>query len=140
MSVDAVDREGADLLDRFERAEFGEAGFPHVDHVRVLWELLRRHRPEAALSRFRDGLKQLTRVLGAEAKYHETKTWAFFLLIYERYLGLPRDQGWADFAAAATDLLASGRTPLLRFYDAATLESDAARLAFRMPTKAAPGP
>ena len=67
MSVDAVDREGADLLDRFERAEFGEAGFPHVDHVRVLWARAGvAHCPEHGQKLVRSDPSRVTRAILAE--------------------------------------------------------------------------
>lgn len=75
----------AELLSAFEMQAIALGDWNHRAHVRVAYLYLRRHEFEAALTRMRDGIQALNRVLGVEdgleSGYHETLTHAFMRII-----------------------------------------------------------
>lgn len=103
--------------------------FNHHEHVRLGWLYLRDAPLLEALPRFIASLRRYAGSLGASAKYHETITYAFMLLIHER---MRRGDALAfdEFAEANADLFG----PILRqYYREETLASDFARNTFVMP-------
>ena len=121
-------------LDPFLRAfldgDVDAAKFRHADHVRVGFEILRRHHfPEAALA-FARSLKQIAARAGAPGKYHETITLAFLSLIAERQT-LESHADFESFAVANVDLMDA--SVLNRWYAPERLMSDIARKTFVLP-------
>lgn len=103
--------------------------FDHREHVRLAWLYLRDAPLLEALPRFIASLKRYAGSLGASAKYHETITYAFMLLINERMQRVASDS-FEDFANAHADLFG----PILkRYYREETLASPLARTTFVMP-------
>ena len=74
--------EDAALLAGFETATLAE--FHHRDHVHVAWLYLRREPLLRAVERFSADLRRFAEAKGRPDLYHETVTWAFLFLIYER--------------------------------------------------------
>jgi hypothetical protein len=120
------------LLRGFDRASLRPGEFRHVDHVRVAWLYLRRFEPAEALRRYVEGIRRLSKALGAPEKYHETITWAYLLLIGER---LRDGESWSEFAARNADLLDWETSILDRYYSPELLASDAARRRFFLPDR-----
>jgi hypothetical protein len=124
MSADSAE------LARFMRGEIDPATFPHREHVRVAFEMLKRHDfPETALL-FSRTLRAMAEKAGRPEAFHQTVTIAFLSLIAERVEG----GGAADFAAFAqanSDLL--DKSVLNRWYGAERLASEAARRTFLLP-------
>ena len=126
-----VDRPDIDIS-RFEAGDVDPAEFTHAAHVYVAWLYLTETTLPDAILRYSAALKQLTRNLGLESKYHETITWFFLIEIAER-LSHGTTSGWHDFATRNADLLDEGSTLLSRCYSKARLTSDLARRQFILP-------
>jgi flavin reductase (DIM6/NTAB) family NADH-FMN oxidoreductase RutF len=78
-----MDREMTDdqLTDAFEAGRLGADEFPHARHVRVAWNLARRHGPSEGLERLIAGIRGIAARAGRPAAYHVTITRAWFELI-----------------------------------------------------------
>lgn len=117
-------------LERFLRGEADPGRFPHREHVRMAFEMLKRHDfPECGLHYSR-ALRAMSARAGKPEAFHQTVTIAFLSLIAERMEG----GGAADFAAFAAanpDLLE--KSLLSRWYRAERLGSPAARRTFLLP-------
>ena len=117
-------------LERFVRGEIAAANFPHREHVRMAFEMLRRHDfPETALHYSR-ALRTMAQRAGKPQAFHQTVTIAFLSLIAERVEG----GQWDDFAAFARDnpdLLDKGA--VARWYRPERLASEPARRTFLLP-------
>ena len=117
-------------LARFVRGDIDPAQFPHRDHVRMAFEMLKRHDfPETVLLYSRT-LRSMAEKAGRPQAFHQTITIAFLSLIAER---VERD-GAADFAAFAqanSDVLE--KSVLGRWYRPERLASEIARRIFVLP-------
>ena len=120
-------------LERFVRGEIAAANFPHREHVRMAFEMLRRlDFPETALHYSR-ALRTMAQRAGKPQAFHQTVTIAFLSLIAER---LESGQ-WDDFAAFTrdnADLLDKGT--VARWYRPERLASERARRTFLLPEPA----
>lgn len=117
-------------LARFLRGEIPAAEFPHREHVRMAFEMLRRHDFAETLLHYSRALRALTAQAGKPQAFHQTVTVAFLSLIAERM----EAAGAADFAAFARenpDLLE--KSALARWYSPERLASAAARRTFLLP-------
>jgi len=90
-------------LGRFVRGEIPAAAFPHREHVRMAFEMLKRHDfPETALDYSR-ALRAMAEQAGRPEAFHHTVTIAFLSLIAERM----------EAARANPDLIESGARALV---------------------------
>ena len=123
-------------LRALEEGRIDPRAFPHREHVRLGFEMLREHSFAEAAARFARGLRLLTAKAGKPEVYNETITVAFLALIGER---LAREPGleWTQFIAANADL--TDKNVLGCWYDATELKSEIARRTFILP-KALPRP
>jgi hypothetical protein len=121
-------------LERFMRLEIDAAAFPHGEHVRMGFEMLRRYDfPETVLHYSRI-LQAMAARAGKPQAFHQTVTVAFLALIAERIAC----GDYADFDAFArgnADLL--DRSALARWYPCERLAMEAARRTFILPRPAA---
>jgi hypothetical protein len=112
--------------------ETDAATFRHADHVRMGFEILRRHDFLDAAKAYSAALKDMAARTGNPGAYHETITVAFLALIAERMVG----SGTFDvFAAANEDLF--DKAVLTRWYAPERLYSAIARATFVLPRTAA---
>ncbi|WP_233840506.1 hypothetical protein [Dyella sp. 2HG41-7] len=118
------------LLDAFLKHKLELAHFRHVDHLRVGFELLKRHDFLTAASLFCNALKTMTASAGLGRVYHETISVAFLSLIAER-MQRDSDADFAQFQERNADLL--DKSVLKRWYSDERLRSDAARQTFVLP-------
>jgi len=117
-------------LERFVRGEIPAAAFPHREHVRMAFEMLKRHDfPETVLHYSRT-LRAMAEKAGRPDAFHQTVTIAFLSLIAER-MGSDGAAGFGAFAQANPDLLE--KSVLTRWYGADRLASAAARRTFLLP-------
>ena len=120
-----------DLL-RFVHGETDPARFPHREHVRMGYEMLRRHSfPETVLL-FSEALRSLAARAGTTQAFHQTITIAFLSLIAERI----ESEDSADFDAFALrnpDLF--DKAVLARWYGPERLASPQARRTFLLPER-----
>jgi hypothetical protein len=117
-------------LGRFLRGEIDATDFPHREHVRMAFEMLRRHEFAETLLHFSRALRAMAAQAGKPQAFHQTVTVAFLALIAERLAARP----YTDFAAFAhdnPDVL--DQRVLARWYRPERLASDIARRTFVLP-------
>ena len=124
---------GADCpdLERFVRGEIEPAAFPHREHVRMAFEMLRRHDFAETALHYSRALRAMSARAGNPQAFHQTVTIAFLSLIAER---MQDCGGAADFEALVRDhpeLL--DKAALTRWYRPERLASEAARHTFLLP-------
>ncbi len=120
-------------LGRFLRGEIPAAEFPHCEHVRMAFEMLKRHDFPETVLHYSRALRAMTERAGRPEAFHQTITIAFLSVIAERMeTGGATD--FAAFAQANPDLLA--KSVLTRWYGADRLASAAARRTFLLPDPA----
>jgi hypothetical protein len=123
-------------LARFMRLEILPGEFPHREHVRIAFEMLKRHDFPETVLHFSRTLRAMAEKAGRPEAFHQTVTIAFLSLIAERM----ECGGAADFAAFAQanpDLLE--KSALGRWYRPERLASAAARRTFLLPDGALHG-
>jgi len=117
-------------LGRFVRGELDAAQFPHREHVRMAFEMLKRHDFAESVLHYSRALRTMTQRAGKPEAFHQTLTIAFLSLIAERMeSGMAGD--FAAFAAANPDLME--KSAVARRYRAQRLDSAAARRTFLLP-------
>jgi hypothetical protein len=124
---------GADCpeLERFVRGEIEPAAFPHREHVRMAFEMLRRHDFAETALHYCRALRAMSARAGNPQAFHQTVTIAFLSLVAER---MQDCGGAADFDALVRDhpeLL--DKAALTRWYRPERLASEAARHTFLLP-------
>jgi hypothetical protein len=120
-------------LARFMRGETDLAGFPHREHVRMGFEMLRIYSFDEAAFRYCGALRAMLTRAGKLAAFHQTVTIAFLSLIAERM----QAESQADFQAfvrANPDLI--DKSALSRWYRPERLGSAMARRTFLLPDAA----
>ena len=117
-------------LARFIRGEVDPRTFPHSEHVRMAFEMLRRHDFAQTALHYSGALRAMTAKIGKPEVFHQTTTIAFLALIAER-LGAGGHAGFEEFAAANPDLMT--KSVLKRWYSPERLASDVARATFVLP-------
>lgn len=115
-------------LSRFLAGECDPARFPHREHVRMAFEMLRRHSFPETLLHFSGALRRMLARVGKPEAYHETITVAFLSLVAER---MDETADFDSFAALNADLF--DRRVLSRWYPSERLSSDRARHTFVLP-------
>jgi hypothetical protein len=117
-------------LERFLRGEIDAAAFPHREHLRMAYEMLRRHDFAETLLHFSRALRVMAEKAGKPQAFNQTITMAFLALIAER-MQMQEAADFAAFVSAHPELL--DKSVLLRWYPAARLGSAAARRTFLLP-------
>jgi hypothetical protein len=123
-----------EFVSQFESATLPAEHFHHAEHVRIAWIYLRDYPRIEALNRFCKYLKQFAAAQGAQKKYHETITWAYFLLIQQRR-EKNKNACWETFVNENPDLLDWKNSVLKKYYNDITLKSDLARSVFLLPDR-----
>lgn len=117
-------------LRRFVQGELDPTRFPHREHLRMAFEMLRRHDFAEAAFRYSGALRSMLGRAARPQAFHQTITIAFLSLIAERMEQAPG----ADFEAFVrnnADL--ADKSALLRLYRPERLASAAARRTFLLP-------
>lgn len=122
-----------ELVEKFENCTLSGKDFNHRNHVRLAWVYLHESKPLDALARFSENLKKFAAAHGQANLYHETITFAYFFLIYERIERSEEPQTWEEFAASNSDLLTRQKEVLPQYYRAETIASDFAKKVFVLP-------
>ena len=120
-------------LERFMRGELDAASFPHREHVRMAFEMLRRYDFAESVLHFSRSSRAMAERAGKPEAFHQTVTIAFLSLIAERAEG-SMCQDFAAFEHANPDLLEKG--VLTRWYRPERLSSERARRTFLLPEPA----
>ena len=127
MSAEAAD------LERFQRGESDAGNFPHREHVRMAFEMLRRHDFAETAWLYSRALRLMTARVGKPEAFNQTTTIAFLSLIAERM----ERSGAPDFAAfvrAHPEML--DKRALSRWYRPDQLATEIARRTFVLPEPA----
>jgi len=126
-----ADLSAADDLVALETGALDPGRFPHREHVRLGYEMLRRYPFGEAVARFSHGLRLLAAKAGRPEVYHETITVAFLAVISERRVRA-NGAGWEEFQSNNADLL--DKRCLEYWYGPDQLNSDLARKTFCLPS------
>ena len=127
MSVEAAE------LERFVRGESDAGNFPHREHVRMAFEMLRRHDFVETAWLYSRALRLMTARAGKPEAFNQTTTIAFLSLIAERMErgGAPN---FAAFVRAHPEML--DKRALSRWYRPDQLATEIARRTFVLPEPA----
>ena len=117
-------------LNQFIRGEVDPGKFPHREHLRMGFEMLRRHHFEEAALHYCGALRTMTARVGKPMAFHQTITIAFLALIAER-MEAGQHADFEAFANANPDLI--DKSALRRWYRPERLATDAARRTFVLP-------
>ncbi len=117
-------------LQVFLDGQTDSGSFHHADHVRMAFEILRRHDFPTAVHAYCSSLKKIAARAGRPAAYHETITVAFLALVGERLAECAYDD-FAAFAAANPDLME--KAALEHHYAPERIRSEIARTTFVLP-------
>jgi hypothetical protein len=117
-------------LERFLRGDIAAADLPHREHVRMAFQILRRHDYLESAQRYSDALRLIAGRAGHPQAFNLTITIAFLALIAERMAGHEAED-FAGFAARNPELLEKGL--LGRWYGPGRLGSPLARATFLLP-------
>jgi hypothetical protein len=117
-------------LARFARGELDPRTFPHREHVRMAYEMLRRHSFVETALHYSQALRMMTEKVGKPEAFHQTLTIAFLSLIAER-METAGAHDFEAFAVANPDLM--DKSALARCYRPERLALDAARRTFILP-------
>ena len=71
------------LTQRFKKQQIEANEFNHLAHLKVAWDYICEYSPAQAREHFHRDIIQLTKVLGAEEKYHRTLTDFFLDYLYQ---------------------------------------------------------
>jgi hypothetical protein len=104
--------------------------FRHADHVRVAFEMLRRHSFLSTARIYSSRLKRMTARIGRPEAYNETITLAFLAAIAEQLERRPF-ASFEDFVAEHPRMLQ--KSFLTQWYSPEQLHSDIARRTFVLP-------
>ena len=121
--------EHPDLL-RFVRGEIDAAAFPHREHVRMAFEMLRRHDFAESVLHFSRALRAITAHAGKPQAFHQTITVAFLALIAER-MESTQAGDFAAFERENPDVF--DKAALARWYPRERLAADITRRIFVLP-------
>jgi hypothetical protein len=117
-------------LATFLAGEQDPGAFRHADHVRVAFEVLKRHSFLSAAEIYSQKIKAMTQRIGKPTAYNETITVAFLSAIAEQMAKRPYES-FEEFAAENPDLL--DKNILTRWYTKERLSSAVARETFVLP-------
>ena len=120
-------------LGRFVRGEIPASEFPHREHLRMAFEMLRRHDFAESVLHYSRALRTMTEKAGKPEAFHQTVTIAFLALIAER-MESSSSGDFAAFVRANPDL--DEKSVLARWYRPERLGSAAARRTFLLPEPA----
>lgn len=128
--TDATD----ELVRAFDAGTLPSAQFSHRVHLAAGWAYLARHGFPDGVVRFRERLRAYVAAAGAAAKYHETLTWAYMILMNEeRELRAAPGESFDAMIARRPDLLDHRGGAIARVYAADELAAEAARRVLVLP-------
>jgi hypothetical protein len=117
-------------LRRFIRGEQDPRTFPHREHVRMAFGMLRRHSFVETALHYSQALRTMTEKIGKPEAFHQTLTIAFLALIAER-MHTQDAYDFESFAASNSDLM--DKSAVARCYPPERLSLEVARHTFILP-------
>lgn len=126
----------SDLRAAFEQCTLSPADFSHRNHLALGWSYLRELGFPDGAARFREQLQAYVAAVGATAKFHETITWAYLVLLNEEMtLRSPPDETFESMIQRRPDLLDHRNGALAQCYPQQQLDSDDARRVLMLPRR-----
>ena len=125
-----TDRE---LIAEIEAKTLPLSAFTHTEHVHLAWSCLRANPLLTAMGEFRRLLIAYATHNGKPTLYHETVTFAYLLLVYERMARTPHINNWSVFSQEHPELLSWQNGPLFEHYSRDVLKDATARAHFVLP-------
>jgi len=122
-----------DLIAAIDSKSFPLEAFNHAQHVRLAWACLRSRPLLPAMTEFRRLLRAYATHHGKPNLYHETITFAYLLLVYERIAHTPHLKDWHTFSTEHSDLLSFRNGPFFQVYSPDILNDTVARAHFMLP-------
>jgi hypothetical protein len=119
-------------LERFLRGKQDPRTFAHADHVRVAFEMLRRHSFLSTARIYSRCIKKMVRSIDKPEAYNETITVAFLSIIAE-HMAENRYDSFEAFVAAHPEVMQ--KSVLAQWYTYERLTSAVARETFVLPIK-----
>ncbi|HEY7964529.1 MAG TPA: hypothetical protein VID49_10485 [Steroidobacteraceae bacterium] len=117
-------------LVRFVHGETDPAAFPHREHVRMAFEMLRRHDFAESVWLFSRALRAITAKAGKPQAFHQTITIAFLALVAER-MGSAETCDFGAFERDNPDVF--DKAALARWYSRERLATELTRRIFVLP-------
>ena len=117
-------------LVKFVHGETDAAAFPHREHVRMAFEMLRRHDFAESVWLFSRALRAMTAKAGKPQAFNQTVTVAFLALVAERLAAAPAS-GFTAFEGRHPDIF--DKTILRRWYSPERLADEITRRVFVLP-------
>lgn len=121
-------------IEAFEKGTIDPELFDHEAHLFIAWSYVQQYELKESIDRFCAALRRQTKKLGIEAKYHETLSWFFIILIAERQ-SESGSNNWQTFKRRNADLLATGPSIVRDYYSDGRIGSTIARTQFVMPDR-----
>jgi hypothetical protein len=122
-----------ELLESFAALRYPLESLNHSEHVRLAWTLLADKSLLEAMRAFRRLLQAYAEHHDAAAKYNETITCFYLVLIRDCMDRLDENHSWEEFRLANPDLFASCKEFLEQWYPGGAAFSPEAKTAFRLP-------
>lgn len=124
------------ILDAFEACTLPASQFTHRLHLELGWSYLQRHGFPQGVVKFCESLRAYVDAVGATAKYHETITWAYMILMNEeRTLRSPPAESFDAMVLRRPDLLDHRQGVLSQCYTPEQLQSTDARRVLMLPRR-----
>ena len=115
------------FLGEFEALSLHPEHFNHLGHLRIGWLYLNRYKRQNAVKKVCRGIKAYAESLGASDKFNLTITDALMQIMANRIEQQGIDS-WQAFLALNPDLIDNALAVLQRYYSAAVLFSEAAKV------------
>ncbi len=120
------------LIEQFEQRQLSPDDFHHDTHIRLAWAYLNKYPLPEVLIKIREGIKIFAEYHNAPDLYHETITFAFVILIYER-IASRQSLSWQEFKQENNDLFKWQPSILNHYYSEELLNSSAAKSRLVLP-------
>lgn len=119
------------LTERFKRQEIDPNEFNHLAHLKVAWDYIHEYSMVEAREKFHQDIIKLTKVLGAEEKYHRTLTDFFLDYLYQVKWYLNHNgtssESWALVEQECSLLIKNAKKLISYYYSDELINSDLAR-------------
>lgn len=119
------------LTERFKKQDIDPNEFNHLAHLKVAWDYIHEYSMVEAREKFHQDIIKLTKVLGAEEKYHRTLTDFFLDYLYQVKWYLNHNgtssESWALVEQKCSLLIKNAKKLINYYYSDELINSDLAR-------------
>lgn len=119
------------LTERFKKQDIEPSEFNHLAHLKVAWDYIHEYSMVEAREKFHQDIIKLTKVLGAEEKYHRTLTDFFLDYLYQVKWYLNHtgqsSESWRSVEQQCPLLINDAKRLISYYYSDELINSDLAR-------------